>query len=71
MKTQQQRDEEAITIFAGILLFLVVIGAGAVVLLVADQLVALHGGLLDVLVYGIVGLAAVSMIGYLYRHRVR
>ena len=71
MKSQQQRDEEAVTIFAGLLLFLLVAGAGAVVLVLAHRLVTLDGDVLNALGYAVLGGALVASIGNIYRHRGR
>ena len=49
MKSQQRRDEETVTIFAGLLLFLLVTGAGAVALVLASRFVTLDGRVLNVL----------------------
>lgn len=69
MKSQQRRDEEAVTIFAGLLMFLLVTGAGAVVLVLARRFVTLDGDALNVLGYAVLGGALVASIGYIYRHR--
>jgi hypothetical protein len=69
MKSQQRRDEETVTIFAGLLLFLLVTAIGAVALVLVDQFVALRGDLLNLLVYGVLGAAAVVSIRYIYRNR--
>lgn len=71
MKSQERRDEEAVTIFAGLLLFLLVTAAGAVVLLMVHQLVSLKRDLLNILIYGDFGSAALMSIRYIYRHRGR
>lgn len=71
MKSQERRDEEAVTIFAGLLLFLLAAAAGAVVLVIVHQLIPLNGDLLNVLVYGVLGGAAVVSISYIYRNRGR
>lgn len=71
MKSQERRDEEAVTIFAGLLLFLLVTAAGAVVLVIVHQLVPLKGDLLNLLVYGVLGCAALMSIRYVYRNRGR
>jgi hypothetical protein len=69
MKSQQRRDEETVTIFAGLLLFLLVTVVGAVALVIVHQLVALKGDLLNDLVYGVLGAAAAVSIRFLYRSR--
>jgi hypothetical protein len=71
MKSQERRDEEAVTIFAGLLLFLLVTATSAVALVVVRQFVAVKGDLLHVLVYGVLGCAAVVSIRYIYRNRGR
>jgi|tagenome__1003787_1003787.scaffolds.fasta_scaffold18737599_1 hypothetical protein len=71
MKSQQRRDEEAVTIFAGLLMFLLVTGAGAVVLALADRFVTLDGDAPNVLGYAVLGGALVASIRYIYRHRGR
>ncbi len=71
MKSQQRRDEEAVTIFAGLLLFLLVTGAGAVALVLARRLVTLDGRVLNVLAYAVLACAVAASIRYIYRHRVR
>src|SRR3954452_8094212 len=47
MKSQQRRDEETVTIVAGLLLFLVVTDVGAVALVIAHQFLALEEELLS------------------------
>jgi hypothetical protein len=69
VKSQQRRDEEAVTIFAGLLLFALVMGAGAVVLVLAHRYVTLDGDVLNVLAYAVLGCAVVALIRYIYRHR--
>ena len=71
MKSQQRRDEEAATIFAGLLLFLLVTGAGAVALVLAHRLVSLDGRVLNVLAYAVLACAVAASIRYISRHRVR
>jgi hypothetical protein len=71
MKSQERRDEQAVTIFTGLLLFLLVTAAGAVALVILHQVVALKGDLLNVLVYGVLGAAAVVSIRYIQRNRGR
>lgn len=71
MKSQQRRDEEAVTIFAGLLLFLLVAGAGAVVLVLAHRFVTLDGDVLNALAYAVLGCALVASIRYIDRHRGR
>jgi hypothetical protein len=71
MKSQQRRDEETVTIFAGLLLFLLVTGAGAVALVLARRFVMLDGRVLNVLAYAVLACAVAASIRYIYRHRVR
>jgi predicted membrane channel-forming protein YqfA (hemolysin III family) len=71
MKSQPRRDEETVTIVAGLLLFLVVTAVGAVALVIAHQFVALNGELLNVFVYAVLGVAGVVSIRYIYRNRGR
>lgn len=71
MKSQERRDEEAVTIFAGLLVFLLASAAGAAVLVLANQFVALNGDVLNVLVYAVLGCAVVALIRYVHRHRGR
>lgn len=71
MKSQERRDEETVTIFAGLLLFLLVAAVGAVTLVIAHQFVALKGDLLNVLVYGVLGAAVAVSVRYIYRNRGR
>ena len=71
MKSQERRDEEAVTIFTGLLLFLLVTGAGAVALVLARRLVTLDGRVLNVLAYAVLACAVAASIRYIYRHRVR
>ena len=71
MKSQERRDEETVTIFAGLLLFLLLTALGAVALLSVHQFVALQGGLLNVLVYGVLGAAVAVSIRYIRRNRGR
>ena len=68
MKSQERRGEEAVTIFVGLLLFLLVTGVGAVVLMLGNQFVALNGNVLKVLVYAVLGCAVGASIRYIYRH---
>jgi hypothetical protein len=69
MRSPERREEETVTIFAGLLLFLLVTATGAVVLAIVHQFVALKGNLLNVLVYGVLGGAAVVSIRYIHRNR--
>ena len=71
MKSQQRRDEETVTIFAGLLLFLLVTGAGATALVLARRLVTLDGRVLNVLAYAVLACAVAASIRYIYRDRVR
>ena len=71
MKSQERRDEETVTIFAGLLLFLLVTVLGAVVLLSVHQFVALKGDRLNVLVYSVLGAAVAVSIRYIRRNRGR
>jgi hypothetical protein len=71
VKSQERRDEQTVTSFAGLLLFLLVTVAGAVALVIVHQFVELKGSLLNVLVYGVLGGAAVVSIRYIYRNRGR
>jgi len=71
MKSQQRRDEETVTIVAGLVLFLVVTAVGAVALVIAHQFHALEAELLNALVYGVLGVAGVVSIRYIYRNRSR
>jgi hypothetical protein len=69
MKSQERRDGDAITIFAGLLLSAMTAAAGAVLLVVADHLVDLHGTVLDTLACGALVCAVAAAVGYIYRHR--
>lgn len=71
MKSQERRDEAAVTIFTGLLVFLLASAAGAVVLVLANQFVPLSGDGLNVLVYAVLGCAVAASIRYVYRHRGR
>lgn len=71
MKSQERRDEQTVTIFAGLLLFLLVTAAGVVALVIVHQFVALNWDLLNVLVYGVLGAAAIVSIRYIHRNRGR
>jgi hypothetical protein len=71
MKSQERRDEETVTIFAGLLLFLLTTAIGAISLVIVHQFVALKGDLLNVLVYGVLGAAVAVSVRYLYRNRGR
>lgn len=71
MKSEERRDKEAVTIFAGLLLFLLVAAPGAVVLVIVHQLVPLNGDLLNVLAYGVLGGAAAVSINFIYRNQGR
>ena len=71
MKSQQRRDEETATILTGLLLFLLVTGAGAVALVLGRRFVTLDGRLLNVLAYAVLACAVAASIRYIYRHRVR
>lgn len=68
MKSQQRRDDETVTIFAGLLLFLLMTALSAVALLIVHQFVALKGDLLNVLVYVVLGAAVVVSIRYIRRN---
>ena len=71
MKSQQRRDEETVTIFAGLLLFLFVTGAGAVAIVLARLFVTLDGRVLNVLACAVLACAVAASIRYIYHHRVR
>lgn len=71
MKSQGRRDKQPVTIFAGLLLFLLVTAASAVALLILHQFVALNGDVLNVLGYGVLGAATVVSIRYIHRNRGR
>jgi ACR3 family arsenite efflux pump ArsB len=71
MKSQERRDEEAVTIFTGLLLFVLVAAVGALVLVLVHQSVSLRGDVLSVLVYVVLGCAVAASIRYIYRHRPR
>jgi len=43
MKTQERRDEETVTIVAGLLMFLLVAAIGAVTLVIVHQFLSLKG----------------------------
>ena len=67
MKSQARRDEEAVTIVAGLLLFLLITVLGGVALLVVDRLVAIDQGLRNVLFYAVLGVAAFISLSYIRR----
>jgi hypothetical protein len=69
MKSQQRRDQEAITIFAGLLLFALVNAVGAIAIVLAHQLAGLEGAAVDVSFYVIVGCGVAASVYYIYRHR--
>lgn len=71
MKSQERRDEETVTIFAGLMLFLLVTALGAVALVTVQQFIALKGDALNVLVHGVLGAAAIVSIRYIHRNRGR
>jgi hypothetical protein len=71
MKSQERRDDEAVTIVTGLLLFLLVAVGGAVVLVLANQFLPFSGDLLNDLTYAAVACAVVASSRYLYRHRGR
>lgn len=71
MKSQERRDEETVSIFAGLLLFLLVTALGAVALLSVHQFVAIKGDLLNVLACGHLGAAVAISIRYIRRNRGR
>jgi hypothetical protein len=71
MKSRERRDEEAVTIFASLLLFLLVAAAGALVLVLASLFVPLSGDVLNVLVYAVLVCAVVAAGRYVYLHRGR
>ena len=71
MKCEERRDEQTVTIFAGLLLFVWVTAAGAVALVILPQFVGLKGDLLNVLAYGVLGSAAAVSIRYVYVNRGR
>jgi hypothetical protein len=68
MKSQERRDAETVTIFGGLMLFLLVTAVGAVALVIVHHFVALKGDLLNVLVYSVLGGAAAFSIRYIYRN---
>lgn len=69
MKSQERRDDETVTIFAGLLLFGLVTAVGAVGLTLVHQAVALPRDVSNILVYALLGGAAAGSGGYVYRHR--
>ena len=72
MKSQERRDAETVTIFAGLMLFVLATALGAVVLVLVHQVViTLKGNLLNVLVFGVLAGAAVVSVRYTYRNQGR
>lgn len=71
MKSQERRDEETVTIFAGVLLFALVTAVGALALVLVHQIASLSSDVLNVLIYAVLGCAGAASIRYVYRHRVR
>jgi hypothetical protein len=71
MKSQERRDAETVTIFAGLMLFVLATALGAVVLLLVHQVVTLKGNLLNVLALGVLAGAAVVSVRYIYRNQGR
>lgn len=69
MKSSERRDADAVTIVAGLTLFLLVAAFGAVALVTLHQFVAIRGELLDVLAWCVLGAGAALAIRYIYRHR--
>lgn len=71
MKSQERRDAETVTIFAGLLLFVSATALGAVALALVHQVVTLKGNLLNILVFGVLAGAAVVAVRYIYRNQGR
>ena len=71
MKSQERRDAEAVTIVAGLMLFLSVAAVGAVALVILHQFVALKGDPLNVLAWCVLGGGAALAIRYVYGNRDR
>ena len=71
MKSQERRDAETVTIFAGLLLFVLATALRAVALVLVHQIVTLKGDLLNILVFGVLAGAAVVSVRYVYRNQGR
>lgn len=71
MKSQERSDAEIVTIFAGLLLFVLATALGAVALALVHQVVTLKGNLLNILVFGVLAGAAVVSVRYIYRNQGR
>jgi hypothetical protein len=71
MKSRERRDEEAVTIVVGLLLFVLAAAAGTLVLVMASRVIPLRGHVLNLLVYPVLVCAAVTSGCYVYRHRGR
>lgn len=71
MKSQERRDAETVTIFAGLVLFVLATALGAVALVLVNQVVTLKGDLLNILVLGVLAGTAVVSVRYIYRNQGR
>ena len=69
MKSQERRDEEAVTISVGLLLFALVLVAGGLVLALVHRLAGVDDGVVTVLAWLVLTCAAVASVRYVYRHR--
>lgn len=69
MRNQERRDKVTVEIVMTLGVFTLVAVVGAVALFLVDQSLGVQGGLLDALVYMVVGCAFVTAAGYLWRHR--
>ena len=69
MKSRERRDEEAVTISVGLLLFALVLVVGGLVLALAHRLAGFDDGVVTVLAWLVLASAVVASVRYVYRHR--
>jgi hypothetical protein len=69
MKSQEQREGDAVVIFTGVLLFACLAAVSGVLLTVIHGFATLENDLLNGLVYVLLGGAGAVGLHYIYRHR--
>ena len=69
VKSQEQRDQESVTIFAGLLLLAFLAVLGGVALELVQQVARFDSDLLQALNYAVLGCAGVAATRYIYRQR--
>jgi hypothetical protein len=69
MKSQERREDDAVVIFTGLLLFACLAVVGGVLLAIMHEFSTLRGDVLSGLVYLLLGGAGAVGLHYIYRHR--